>query len=90
MKEKLKLNELKIKSFITIQSNDSSKTIKAGNFGSDGPPLTTTAGSGHIPCSEQCESNNCGESYNCNNPNTGNNPQNTQYCGGGGGVFITQ
>ncbi len=92
MEKKLKLNSLKVKSFIIVQNAELLKTVKAGNFGSDGPPLTTTAGSGQQICSVQCNSQVCSDSE-CDNTNycnnTGTNNQYSNNCGDGSGANMT-
>ena len=76
MKNKLKLNELKIKSFITLESNDQ-LLIKAGEIGSEGPSHST-----HVDPSVSCatcsvHSDNCGQSNGCN---SGSNQNQSYYC----------
>ena len=92
MIKKLRLNDLKVKSFITIQSDYDLQTIKAGAVGSDGPPHTSTPGSGHLPCSAQCESAYCSgvpcDETVSNCGTSGNSPVHTNICDSGvGGTF---
>ena len=91
MNKKLKLKELKIRSFITIEADNSLQTLKAGAIGSDGPPHTSTAGSGHLPyCSAQCPTQNCDNTLILDCGSGGSNPNQSSACGTGGSGTTTQ
>jgi len=64
--KKLKLNELKVSSFVILKDDDEQLTIRAGvpNF-SDGPPTTSHADpSGTSQCNSQhCASQYCSSQY---------------------------
>lgn len=84
MAKKLTLEKLKIRSFVTIQLDSSIQTIKAGGLDSDGPPHTSTAGSGPIPCSVvECPTHNCDNTLDCGGGNP--DPNYTNICGTGVG-----
>jgi len=63
--KKFTLDTLKVKSFITLQSEDDKNTIKSGILLSDGPPTTSVTFTVNTNCRPDSDIINCDGSYNC-------------------------
>ncbi len=67
-KIKHNIRELKVKSFIIEQNNLDKLTIKGGDLGSDGPPLTTSTNTNEFHCPPAYITDNCPASISCHPP----------------------